>query len=108
MNLQLHQILYGDFKVIKCYSCSIKLNHKFSDCLSAECFCQCVKELYNFPTNNNEVDVSITNPKFMRIGNAETKALPDMTFEVNAFHRVRKEEWLPKTKDGRFTSTRKK
>ena len=94
--------------MIKCYSCSHKLNHKFSDCLSEKCLCQCVKELYNSPKNDNEVDVSAMSPKFMKIGNAETKALPDMTFEVSAFNRVRKEEWLPVKKDNRFTSKRKK
>lgn len=88
--------------MIKCYACLTKSNHKFSDCLSEVCTCSCVREIYLMSSNQQETDVAIGNPKFLKIDNVEIKTLPDLAKEVTDFNRIDRSEWLPRKKDKRF------
>jgi len=52
-------------------------------------------------------DVLDANPKFLKIPNVEIKKLPDLAKLISRFNKIKKSEWVPKTKDKRFTSKRK-
>ena len=88
--------------MIKCYGCSSKPIHRFSDCLLESCGCSCISEIYSTVSNQNLEDVSETSPKFLRIDNVEIKTLPDLAKEVSEFSKINRHEWLPVKKDRRF------
>lgn len=88
--------------MIKCYGCSSKPVHRFSDCLDSACGCSCIQEIYSTLANQDLDNVSANSPKFLRIDNVEIKGLPDLAKEVTEFNKIRKEEWLPVKVDRRF------
>jgi hypothetical protein len=88
--------------MIKCYGCSSKPIHRFSDCLDSACGCSCLQEIYSTIQNQNLDDVSENSPKFLRIDNVEIKTLPDLAKEVTEFSKIDRREWLPVKKDKRF------
>jgi hypothetical protein len=60
-------------KTFKCHNCWVKPGHKFSECLSVDCTCSCVQEIYAMPPNQIEDDVAANTPKFLKIDNAKIK-----------------------------------
>lgn len=88
--------------MIKCYGCSDKTNHKFSDCLSVTCGCACVGQLRSIEVNQLIDDVSDSIPNFLKIEKDEMKLLPDLTKAVTSFNKINRHEWLPIKKDRRF------
>ena len=87
----------------KCHACWTKPEHRFSECLSVECCCQCVREVYSKGPNLVPEDVAADSPNFLKINNVEIKGLPDATAEVKEFNKIDRSEWLPKKKiDKRF------
>ena len=91
----------------KCFICRTRATHRFNDCVSATCSCQCVSQIYTFPKNELIEEVPDDSPKFLKIPNVAISKLPDLAKFVTRFNKVNKKEWLPKKRDKRFTNKRK-
>ena len=76
--------------------------------MSSTCSCVCVQEIYLLPKNELSEDVQDDSPKFLKIPNVEIKKLPDLAKLVTLFNKVDRGEWLPRKKDKRFKSKRKR
>lgn len=92
--------------MIKCYICATQEVHNFNQCLSADCSCPCVKQIYKMKTNGRIDGIKPVHPKFLHIDNVEIKDLPDLSSEVSRFGKIKKSEWLPKKRDRRFKKKR--
>jgi hypothetical protein len=86
----------------KCFICETKKEHKFSECISVKCQCNCVQALQSMYVNNRVEDIKPVHPKFLKIENGKIKDLPSVDKEIAEFNAIRKDEWLPKKKDKRF------
>jgi hypothetical protein len=60
------------------------------------------------PKNEQVEDVAVNIPKFLKMDNVRVKSLVGVANEVTKFNRIKKDEWLPKKKDKRFSSKRKR
>lgn len=90
----------------KCHVCRTLKDHKFSQCLSVECLCQCVREIYKMSQNLNEDDIAVEHPLFLEVSAPEVLSLPNKDWEIQNFSRVQKSEWIDKEKkDGRRKKT---
>jgi hypothetical protein len=90
----------------KCFICRTRATHRFNDCVSATCSCQCVSQIYTFPKNELAEEVPDDSPKFLKINNVEIKKLPDLAKEVSRLAKIDKHEWIKTKIDRRFKSKR--
>lgn len=60
------------------------------------------------PRNELTEDVQDEAPKFLKIPNVAIRQLPDLAKLVTEFNKVNRKEWLPKKRDRRFKSKRKR
>lgn len=86
----------------KCYKCSTLLTHHFSDCVSVECSCACVKEIYSMGANQKEDEMEKGYPNFLNITAGEIPLIPSLDKEIRRFNLINRDEWTKTKKDRRF------
>lgn len=91
----------------KCFVCSMKKNHHFVDCISANCFCPCIDEIYQMYKNNRQDEIKPVHPKFLKIDNEEVKELPNQDKDIKEFVKIKKSEWVKKKRDKRLKRKKK-
>jgi len=80
--------------MIRCYKCAALPKHLFRDCLSKNCGCNCVRQLYDMRSNKNFEKVSNNQPRFMDIKDAEINDLPALGHAVTNFNKIHEFEWV--------------
>lgn len=86
----------------RCNVCRIKKDHRFAECLSSKCECQCVSQIYKLPKNENQDDITSEHPLFLEVSAPEVMALDNWEHTIRNFNHIKKEEWIDlKKKDKR-------
>lgn len=89
---------------VKCPHCvEAPIDHPFKICQSAECFCPCIKQIYELKTNTRHDRPKDEHPHFLQISNSEVVELPNREHEIRNFSRVNKAEWIREKKTDKRT-----
>ena len=91
----------------KCFICDTEPKHKFQDCMSTSCGCQCVQEIY-LSANTQEDGISPQHPKFLEVDQQEVMEVLNWEHEIRNFNKIDKSEWIKTKKDHRLKINRRK